>query len=596
VTKTLSDFEQIIFADFEFIAPPGERPDVVCLAWHELPSGQTHRLWRDQLGDRPPYRIDDRVLFVCFVGNAELTCHLALDWTLPANVLDLSPEFRCIVNGRTTPEGKGLLGALAYFNLDSIGSKQKDATRDRIIKGWPFTAEEREEILRYCAGDAEALVRLLPRMLPHIDDLALALHRGEFVASLARMEHRGVPIDGEIYPQLAEKQAWRAVRDDMVPMVDAEYHVYAKGADGDWHFTMELFDKYLKREGIVWPTTETGKLSTSRETFEDMSKGHPQLENLRQLRHARDKMRKIKLAVGHDSRNRTTLWPFKAKTSRVQPKASQWIFSPAVWLRSLIKPEPGQAVGYVDWASMEFMVAAALSRDPVMLDFYHSGDPYLTFARRVGMAPIGANKRTHGPLRDRYKTGLLAIQYGAGPGTLAARLGISTFEAHEMRAQHRELFAIYWRWADDWLAHVLDAGVMWTPLGWQCRTGITEFNARSMMNFPVQATASDILRIACIWATRHDLQLLGSVHDAILIGAPIERINADVTLLEELMRRASRVVLDPHELRTDATIVRYPDRYVDGRGHEIWDGVMRLLPKHRHQQSAAGQARATDVG
>jgi hypothetical protein len=75
-----------------------------------------------------------------------------------------------------------------------------------------------------------------------------------------------------------------------------------------------------------------------------MSKGWPQLEDLRQLRHARDKMRKVKLAVGHDGRNRTVLWPFKAKTSRTQPKASQWIFSPAVWLRSLIKPDPEMAV------------------------------------------------------------------------------------------------------------------------------------------------------------------------------------------------------------------------------------------------------------
>ena len=39
--------------------------------------------------------------------------------------------------------------------------------------------------------------------------------------------------------------------------------------------------------------------------------------------------------------------------------------------------------------------------------------------------------------------------------------------------QHHELFAVYWRWSDDWLAHALDTGVMWTPLGWACRTGIT---------------------------------------------------------------------------------------------------------------------------
>ena len=123
-----------------------------------------------------------------------------------------------------------------------------------------------------------------------------------------------------------------------------------------------------------------------RKTFEDMTKGFPQLEALRQLRHARDKMRRIKLAVGHDGRNRTVLWPFKSKTVRTQPKASHWIFSPAVWLRSLIKPEPGMAVAYVDYSSMEFLIAASLSDGhcgPVnnMLDMYRTGDPYLSFGK-----------------------------------------------------------------------------------------------------------------------------------------------------------------------------------------------------------------------
>jgi DNA polymerase-1 len=196
VTKTLSDFEQVIFADFEFVPKPGERPDVVCLAWHEWPSGQTYCLWQDHLGDSPPYRIDDKVLFVCFVANAELCCHLALNWPLPANVIDLSAEFRCITNGRVVPQGKGLLGALAYFGIDNIGSKRKDAMRARIMKGWPFTPEERAEILLYVASDAEPLALLLRKMLPYIN-LDIALHRGEFVACLALMEHRGVPIDME---------------------------------------------------------------------------------------------------------------------------------------------------------------------------------------------------------------------------------------------------------------------------------------------------------------------------------------------------------------------------------------------------------------
>src|SRR5260370_35534685 len=110
-------------------------------------------------------------------------------------------------------------------------------------------------------------------------------------------------------------------------------------------------------------------------------------------------MRKIKLAVGADGRNRTVLWPFKAKNSRTQPKAAEWIFAPAVWLRSLIEPGPGMSVAYIDYSSMEFLLAASLSDghtgpDNPMLDLYRSGDPYLNFAKRVGAVPRSATKKS----------------------------------------------------------------------------------------------------------------------------------------------------------------------------------------------------------
>ena len=62
--------------------------------------------------------------------------------------------------------------------------------------------------------------------------------------------------------------------------------------------------------------------------------------------------------------------------------------------------------------------------------------------------------------------------------------------------------------------------------------------------------------------------------------------------MREIMRRASRVVLNctaagEHELRTDVTYVRYPDRYVDGRGEEIWGTVIRLLDELNSQPSQA---------
>ena len=160
-------FAEIWLFDFEFVSKPGERPDVVCLAALEVRSGRALRLWRDQLTDIPPYNVGKDALFVCFVANAECVCHLALGWPSPANVLDLSPAFRNRTNGLYTPHGKGLIGALQFYGLDAIAAKEKDAMRDRISQGPPFTAIEREQILAYCMSDVESLQRLLPKILTH---------------------------------------------------------------------------------------------------------------------------------------------------------------------------------------------------------------------------------------------------------------------------------------------------------------------------------------------------------------------------------------------------------------------------------------------
>jgi hypothetical protein len=236
---------------------------------------------------------------------------------------------------------------------------------------------------------------------------------------------------------------------------------------------------------------------------------------------------------------------------------------------------------------MEFQVAAAISDCKPMMELYASGSPYVEFAKRFNEAPPEATKKTHGHIHERYKVGLLGIQYGMKHLTLAQRLGVFDFAACEMMAQHSGLFRQYWAWTEDWIAHALNTGVMRTSLGWECRVGITEFNERSIGNWPTQATAADILRIAVVWAHRRGIKLLSSVHDAVLIEAPIDRIEADVALMREIMRRASRVVLGAgKELRTSADIVCYPDSYFDQRGKKIWNEVMELLAQYHARQEA----------
>jgi hypothetical protein len=265
------------------------------------------------------------------------------------------------------------------------------------------------------------------------------------------------------------------------------------------------------------------------------------------------------------------------------------------------------AVAYIDYSSMEFLIAASHSDGHCgsannMLEMYRSGDPYRAFAVRVGAIPAEittamlkkpeahatpnlplAQLEHYAAVRDRYKTMLLAVQYGMSSETLAGRLGVTSLEAHEMlNHQHRAQFRQYWQWSEDWLQHALQTGIMRTPLGWKCRVGITEFNERSIRNWPIQATGADILRTACILATRRGIKLLAPVHDAVLIEAPIERIESDTALMQDIMRRTSRIVLSGGiELRTDVKIVRHPDRYSDKRGDKIWTEVLKLLAQNK---------------
>ena len=53
------------------------------------------------------------------------------------------------------------------------------------------------------------------------------------------------------------------------------------------------------------------------------------------------------------------------------------------------------------------------------------------------------------------------------------------------------------------------------------------------------------------------------VHDAVLIEAPLEKLDERVGQAQEWMREASRQVLGGFELTTDADVYRYPERYRD---------------------------------
>ncbi len=518
-------------------------------------------------------------MFVAFYASAEISCFLALGWKLPERILDLFAEFRAGTNGLSVPLGNGLLGALAYFGLPMMEGDEKTAMRDLILAGGPWSENNKIAILDYCQEDVVALLRLLPKMMdwvipPNNPDqtiLGQALMRGRYMAAVAQIERNGIPIDTNILERLLT--CWDTIKLALVKEVDRDYGVF-EGLT----FKATRFEAWLVSNEIPWPRLLSGRLSLDDDTFRQMAKGYPEVAPLRELRHTLGTLRLNNLQVGTDGRNRCLLSPFRSKTGRNQPSNAKFIFGPSRWLRGLIKPSRGQGVAYLDFSSQEIAIAAALSGDQAMIDAYLSGDPYMTFAIQAGLAPEGATKQSHKDIRNRCKAIVLGVGYGMGAAAMASRAGLHIEEARELLRRHHETYHVFWKWAENNVNVALLGDELRTVYGWPIRCGAnSKANPRSLLNFPMQANGAEMLRLAACMATEAGLKLCAPIHDALLLEAPLSSLDADIARLKSIMVRASKMVMGTLSCRVDVDVVRYPDRYRDEGGGEMWDRVMELL-------------------
>ncbi len=481
-------YHEIWAVDFEFSAPPGERPQVVCLVARELGSGRLIRCTQDELTSmaQPPFPMDDQTLVIAYYPSAEMGCFLALGWDLPVNVLDLFTEFRNLTNGVAVPCGNGLLGAMAWLGLNSIDAIEKKSMRQLAMRGGSYRRSEMMALLDYCQSDVDALAKLYPAMLDKLD-LPRALLRGRYMRAAARIEHNGIPMDVGTLSSL--RQHWTDIQDLLIAEINKEYGIYEGRT-----FKQDCFASYLAQQGIPWPRLASGHLDLQDDTFKGMAQTYPQLQPLRELRVSLSQMRLAELVVGSDGRNRTLLSPFQSRTGRNQPSNSKFAFGPSVWLRSLIRPKPGWGLAYVDWSQQEFGIAAALSGDPQMMAAYRSGDPYLAFAKQAGAVPGDATKKTHQAERDQFKACVLAVQYGMGAKSLAQRINQPEVRARQLLELHHTTYRDFWAWSDAAVDYAMLNCEQNTVFGWTIHI-TPDPNPRFLRNFPMQANGAEI----CAW-------------------------------------------------------------------------------------------------
>jgi DNA polymerase-1 len=571
-----------------------------CVCALELRTGQR---WEGWVGGpdpvpSPPWDPETDII-LDYNGTAEHSVFAVVGWQFPKRHWDWLVELK-VLYGCRKPSGSdnpswALLELCAVHGIATIEAQAKEHFRGLAMRGGPYTAEERRKLLDYCWSDVEILAELFNRTAPKLNRLEAwverAYFRGAVVQEYTRINARGIPIDGDTWAKL--RKHWHPLINSLTAEVAQEWPVFV------WNKKLERYSVNLRawadtmrERGIPWPTTETGKPSTDDDTLKSMTQAYPVLRPLREVMSTRGQFRLGEnLAIGKDNRNRADHRPFTSSTGRCQPSNSKFVFGTSTWLRSIIKPPPGMALAYVDLAGAEIALAALLAQDGQLWDDYDSGDPYTRFGLSAGLIPPGGTKKTHPDQRDLAKRLMLAVGYGMGPASLARNLGVPEKVARQLMQAHKLRYPHYWTYSQQVEDQYTRGEVLTTRAGWRLAPELdsrgrplVKRGARGPRNFPMQAHCAAILHRAILLAARRGIQVVCSVHDALLVQARESQIERVALATEQVWKDASRLVMG-RELRSDSKIVRSHERYEDGRGVAIWQAVVRLLGDLEYAES-----------
>jgi hypothetical protein len=489
------------------------------------------------------------------------------------------------------------------FKLDGLEAEEKSDMRELAQRAGPYITDEIDALLDYCESDVDALAQLVEPLADaaRLFDrrrLGQALLRGRYmVAAGYHLEWNGLPIDAELFRQI--RDAMPDIQQGLIATIDEDFGVYVGG-----HFSAERFADYLIAHNMVWAFTKEGRLKLDADFFKAKARQYPELKSLHELRTTLSETRLHALAVGPDDRNRTLLSAFRATTGRNAPSNVKFVFGPATWIRSLIKPAEGRAIAYCDYSTQEIAIAAVLSADATLWSDYQTGDVYLGFAKEIGFVPADATKETHSDRREACKQLFLGLNYGMSARGFADRTGLHIEEARAILQRHKTRYPAFHRWVEGIVNRALLGLPLETVFGWRLwwrprvealredhmahsRRGERDekeyvMRPRTAQNFLMQATGAEMTRLAICMGCDAGLMIDAPIHDALLLEGSLAEIGTQgrpgphVKRLLAVMGDASEAIFGAGKrVRVDHKIVRWPDRYSDPRGAQMFETIKR---------------------
>ena len=513
------------------------------------------------------------VPFVTHFGRSELHCLWQLGLREPQTLWDSWVAEKVRVLGKFGKK-KRQDGDVAQEIEDSEDAKKEEQVRldlvstchrhgvpysfagdkERLQKSFlshpaamPFTTEQ----IAYAALDAEAVARLyVPQVMSATlcgDLLHLIEIEMPFVTVNARVAWHGVQIDAGLRQQVREACG------QYLPRLESQ--LVALGVP-NFRSHPQLKD-FFQKAGLLNLFRKGDGYSFDKKHLKDARGRHPIIDLLYEARRVQSlhsdkilcpefdgadgRVHADHRQLGADSGRQSTRWPNFLGLDRT--------------LRPLIIPAEGCGIGEVDLSQIEIGVAAAVYGDDTLVEMFNSGDVYVSMAKLFYRDSLSEEdksldwkefKMRHSKLRDIMKTCTLGIIYGLTSFGIAAKQDVTELEGRRRLEQFMAMFPALCKSIDE---SVRCAGVRGYAV---TATGLKRYVAKGgrpgwgdknwMRNHPVQGSAADAFKLACIRLDKrypqYGAKLILPVHDAVVLECPLANLEVVAKLTETVLCEA----------------------------------------------------------
>ena len=219
--------------------------------------------------------------------------------------------------------------------------------------------------------------------------------------------------------------------------------------------------------------------------------------------------------------------------------------------RPLVRAPEGYGIGEVDLSQIEVGIAAAVFRDPRLIEDFNAGDVYVAMAKRIFHAELTPDdlaldnptfKSRHARYRNLTKPLVLGIIYGETIHGIARDLRTSLPEAKRLWDVFRDLYPILC----DGMEEAREQAVR---RGYAHIVGLRRFRSadgaasdhelRALGNATVQGAAGLVFFEAGNRLRRllraHGARIILPVHDAYVFEAPLDRLAGAAELVRTLL-------------------------------------------------------------